>query len=215
MTRLINTGSYARQLLSHRARVVIGDALVALEHNFHEAISWGSLPVTWMQIRLPHPEMIGPQPDQPDSQAVAVEELDVPGWAHDGGPKFQSAMEKYGQALLDDSAGLGPDSRTDPMGPVVGLLALAERWSLEPGGVIEGVDIEDTPGARRQRSLTAVLADGTVLAVTRTAGVATTHRAQNHISRIAQGRTLAPALWLMGQGTGVFPLEMPPPGERV
>ncbi|MEU5137092.1 hypothetical protein [Streptomyces californicus] len=215
MNRLINTGSYARQLLSHKARVAIGGALVALEDNFHEAVSWGSLPVTWMQIRHPHPEMIGPQPDQPDSQAVAVEELDVPGWAREGGPEFQSAMEKYGQALLDDSAGLGPDSRTDPMGPVVGLLALAERWSLEPGRVIEGVDIEDTPGARRQRSLNAVLADGTVLAVTRTAGAATTRRAQTHISRVAPGRTLARALWLMGQGTGVFPLEMPPPVERV
>lgn len=212
MTRLINTGIHARQLLSHSARVAVGAALVALEHNFHEAVSWGSLPVTWMQIRLPHPEMIGPQPA---SQAVAVEDMDVPGWAHDGGPKFQSTMEEYGQALLDDSAGLGPDSRTDPMGLVVGLLALAERWSLDQGGVIEGVDILDTPGARQQRSLTAVLADGTVLAVTRTAGVPTTHRAQNHISRCTPGRTLAPALWLMGQGTGVFPLEMPPPGERV
>ncbi|MEU7072874.1 hypothetical protein AB0B30_27465 [Streptomyces narbonensis] len=212
MTRLINTGSHARLLLSQEARVAIGAALVALEHNFHEAVSWGSLPVTWMQIRLPHPEMIG---SQPASQAVAVEEVDVPGWAHDGGPNFQGAMEEYGQALLDDSAGLGPDSRTDPMGLVVGQLALAERWALDQGGIIEGVDILDTPGARQQRSLTAVLADGTVLAVTRTAGVPTTHRAQNHISRCASGRTLAPALWLMGQGTGVFPLEMPPPRERV
>ncbi|KOV48728.1 hypothetical protein ADK98_09835 [Streptomyces sp. H036] len=212
MTRLMNTGSHARRLLSQEARIAVGDALAVLEHNFHEAVSWGSLPVTWMQIRLPHPEMIGPEPA---SQAVAVEETDVPGWARDGGPKFESVMEKYGQALLDDSAGLGPDSRTDPMGLVVGLLALAERWKLDQGDVIEGVDIMDTPGARQQRSLTAVLADGTVLAVTRTAGVPTTHRAQNHISRCTPGRTLAPALWLMGQGTGVFPLEMPPPGERV
>ncbi|WP_435057653.1 hypothetical protein [Streptomyces sp. bgisy060] len=212
MTHLINTGSHARQLLSGSARRAVGAALGTLEQRFHESVAWGSLPVSWMQIRLPHPEMIGPQPA---SQAVAVNDMDVPGWAHDGGPTFQSTMEEYGQALLDDSAGLGPDSRTDPMGPVVGLLALAERWSLDQGGVIEGVDIQDTPGAQRQRSLTAVLADGTVLAVTRTEGVPTTHRAQNHISRIAPGRTLAPALWLMGQGTGVFPLEMPPPGERV
>ncbi|MFI2790800.1 hypothetical protein [Kitasatospora sp. NPDC018614] len=212
MPRLINTGSHARQLLSQDARVTIGNALVVLEHNFHESIAWGSLPVTWMQIRLPHPEMIAPQPG---SQAVAVEEMDVPDWAHDGGPGFPGRMEEYGQALLDDSAGLGPDSRADSMGAVVGLLALAERWALDQGEVIEGVDTEDTPGARQQRSLTAVLADGTVLAVTRTAGVPKTHRAQNHISRIASGRTLAPALWLIGQGTGVFPLEMPPLTERL
>ncbi|MFJ6438255.1 hypothetical protein [Streptomyces sp. NPDC091416] len=212
MTRLINTGNHARQLLSHSARAAVGAVLVALEHNFHEAVAWDSLPVTWMQIRLPHPEMIGPEPA---SEAVAVEEMDVPAWAHDGGPGFPDTMEGYGRALLDDSAGLGPDSRTDPMGMVVGLLVLAERWALDQSGVIEGVDTQDTPGARRQRSLTAVLADGTVLAVTRTAGVPRTHRAQNHISRCAPGRTLAHALWLMGQGTGVFPLEVPPPGKRV
>ncbi|WP_030230503.1 hypothetical protein [Streptomyces sp. NRRL S-350] len=212
MTPLINTGSHARQLLSQDARVAIGAALVALEHQFHESVAWGSLPVTWMQIRLPHPEMIDPQPAR---HAVAVEDMDVPAWARKGGPTFQSAMEEYGQALLDDSAGLGEDSRTNPMGPVVGLLALAERWALDQGGRIEGVDILDTPGAKQQRSLIAVLADGTVLAVTRTAGEPTTHRSQNHISRCPRGRTLAPALWLMGQGTGVFPLEMPPPVERV
>lgn len=212
MTRLINTGSHARHLLSQEARVALGAALVALEHNFHKSVALGSLPITWMQIRLPHPETIGPQPA---SQAVAVEDMDVPAWAHDGGTKFQGAMEEYGQALLDDSAGLGPDSRTDPMGPVVGLLALAERWALDQDEVIEGVDVMDTPTARQQRNLTAVLADGTILAITRTAGEPTTHRSQNHISRCPRGRTLAPALWLMGQGTGVFPLEMPPPVKRV
>ncbi|MFD3664576.1 hypothetical protein ACFWVF_28950 [Streptomyces sp. NPDC058659] len=212
MTHLINTGSHARQLLSHDARVAIGAALVALEHQFHEAVAWGSLPVTWMQIRLPHPEMVDPQPA---SHAVAVEDMDVPAWAREGGPTFQVAMEEYGQALLDESAGLGADSRTDPMGPVVGLLALAERWALDQGGLIEGVDILDTPGAKQQRNLTAVLADGTVLVVTRTSGDPTTHRSQSYVSRCLRGRTLAPALWLMGQGTGVFPLEMPPPVERV
>ncbi|MEU8759460.1 hypothetical protein [Streptomyces sp. NPDC048659] len=212
MTDLINTGSHARELLSQDARGAIGASLVALEHGFHESIPWGSLPVTWMQIRLPHPELIGPGPA---SQAVAVEDIDVPAWAREGGPKFQDAMEEYGQALLDGSAGLGVDSRTDPMGPIVGLLALAERWALDQSGLIEGVDILDTPGAKQQRTLTAVLADGTVLAVTRTAGEPTTHRSQNHISRCSRGRTLAPALWLMGQGAGVFPLEMPPPVKRV
>lgn len=212
MTRMINTGSHARRLLSQEARGAIGAALVPLEHQFHESVAWGSLPVTWMQIRLPHPETVDAHPA---SHAVAVEDMDVPTWAHDGGPKFQGAMEEYGQALLDESAGLGPDSRTDPMGPVVGLLALAERWALGQGELIEGVDVLDTPGAKQQRNLTAVLADGTVLAITRTAGEPTTHRSQNHISRCPRGRTLAPALWLMGQGTGVFPLEMPPPVQRV
>ncbi|GAA2970028.1 MULTISPECIES: hypothetical protein [Streptomyces] len=212
MTRLINTGNHARQLLSQDARGAIGAALVALEHGFHESVAWGSLPVTWMQIRLPHPELIGPGPA---SQAVAVEDMDVPAWARDGGPTFQVAMEEYGQTLLDESAGLGADSRTNPMGPVVGLLALAERWALDQGELIEGVDILDTPGAKQQRNLTAVLADGTVLVVTRTAGEPTTRRSQGHISRSPRGRTLAPALWLMGQGTGVFPLEMPPPVKRV
>ncbi|MER6117929.1 hypothetical protein [Streptomyces sp. NPDC001743] len=209
---MINTGSHARRLLSQEARGAIGAALVPLEHQFHESVAWGSLPVTWMQIRLPHPETVDAHPA---SHAVAVEDMDVPTWAHDGGPKFQGAMEEYGQALLDESAGLGPDSRTDPMGPVVGLLALAERWALGQGELIEGVDVLDTPGAKQQRNLTAVLADGTVLAITRTAGEPTTHRSQNHISRCPRGRTLAPALWLMGQGTGVFPLEMPPPVQRV
>ncbi|MFI6112784.1 hypothetical protein [Kitasatospora sp. NPDC051164] len=212
MTRQINTGHHARQLLSQDARGAIGAALVALEHQFHESVAWGSLPVTWMQIRLPHPEMVDPQPAR---HAVAVEDMDVPAWAREGGPTFQGAMEEYGQALLDDSAGLGEDSRTDPMGPAVGLLALAERWALDQEGRVEGVDILDTPGAKQQRNLTAVLADGTVLIVTRTAGEPTTHRSQNHISRCPRGRTLAPALWLMGQGKGFFPLEMPPPVERV
>jgi len=209
VTQLINTGNYACQLLSQDARVTIGAALVTLEHGFHESVAWGSLPVSWMQIRLPHPEMIGPEPTS-HTVTVAVEEMEVPTWAREGGPTFESAMEEYGQALFDDSAGLGADSRTDPMGPVVGLLALAERWARD-----RGPDSLDTAGAKQQRNLTAVLADGTVLAVTRTAGEPTTHRSQNHISRCRRGRTLAPALWLMGQGTGVFPLEMPPLVERV
>ncbi|WP_035803956.1 hypothetical protein [Kitasatospora mediocidica] len=211
MVEPINTGQHARQLLSHDARVAIGAVLVEVERGFHESVAWDSLPITWMWIRLPHPEMIGPRAA---GHAVAVEEMDVPAWAHKGGAMFQSAMEEYGQALLDTSAGLGTDSRADPAGPVVGLLALAERWALDPGDRVEGVDFVDTP-ARRQRDLTGVLADGTVLVVTRTLGEPTPRRSQSHISRQPRGRTLGRALWLMGQGTGVFPLETPPPVNRV
>ncbi|MEE1828045.1 hypothetical protein PUR61_38590 [Streptomyces sp. BE20] len=190
------TGHRHPSLTAETTRIAT-QVVATFEDLHHHALPWGMLPPSTHCIGLPDPSALTDLGVDRDDHAISVHALDVPPLDGDDLPTY---LLTYAQALRETlratpPGGSGPLDALE--GLTVGLLTTAERFKI------------DGTGSVRQRTTTAVLANGTAVHIVRTQDQPHVSRAIGHIT--VPGPRMAHALWLLGHALDIFPATAPPP----